>query len=147
MRNGECVAAAIYLPDLDELYIGEKAAGAWKNGLPLPKIPPGMIHSHELVSFDEELVKLFPNVDLPGKMRCYGAFVVDAMFTATQRFRGMIGRRERLYDIAASVCILGELDAEIRYADGSAFSLSELCTGQKIAKPWLMFPRGNGLFL
>jgi myo-inositol-1(or 4)-monophosphatase len=147
MQGGDCVLAAIYLPDIDELYVGERSKGAWLNGRPLPLIPPGKILDQELVSFDDALLKRFPKARVPGKMRCYGAFVADAMFTACQRFRGMVGRREKLYDIAASVAILRELDAEIRYADGDKFDLAGLCAGEKVTKPWLMFPRENGFYL
>jgi myo-inositol-1(or 4)-monophosphatase len=147
MREGKCTLGAIYLPDIDEVYLAEKGAGAWFNGQPMPSIPPGAIQDHELVSFDDGLVKRFPKSKLPGKMRCYGAFVADAMFTANQRFRGMVGRREKLYDIAASVLVLEEVGAEIRYADGSEFALAALCHGEKIAKPWLMFPQDNGFYL
>jgi myo-inositol-1(or 4)-monophosphatase len=147
MDQGDCTLGAIYLPDIDELYLGEKDKGAWADGQRLAAIPPGGILDHELVSFDDALVKRFPKSKVPGKMRCYGAFVADAMFTARQRFRGMIGRREKLYDIAASVCILREVEAEIRYADGTPFELAALCDGDKISKPWLMFPRENGFYL
>ena len=50
-----------------------------------------------------------PDADLPGKMRHTGAFVVDAVFTAAQRYRGLLGVREKLYDVAASICIAREV--------------------------------------
>ncbi|CAN5434165.1 inositol monophosphatase family protein [soil metagenome] len=147
MQEGKCVTGAIFLPDLGEVYLAQKGEGAWLNGKLIPQIKPGAINDHELVSYDDMLVRRYPDVRIPGKMRCYGAFVVDATFTANQRFRGMIGRRESLYDIAASVLVLEEAGAEIRYADGTEFLLSELCDGQNITKPWLMFPPNNGFYL
>jgi fructose-1,6-bisphosphatase/inositol monophosphatase family enzyme len=80
-------------------------------------------------------------------MRISGAFVVDGTFTATQRFRGMVGMSERLYDIAASVLINQEVGAEIRYTDGDAFLIADLKRDAKIDRPWMMFPSASGFYL
>jgi myo-inositol-1(or 4)-monophosphatase len=80
-------------------------------------------------------------------MRISGAFVVDGTFTATQRFRGMIGLSERLYDVAASVLINQEVGAEIRYTSGDAFLISDLKAETKIDRPWMMFPKESNFFL
>lgn len=147
VHDGKIQIGATYLPDLDELYLAERHQGAWMNGNRIPAIRPGPVETHELVSFDDGLVRRFPEAELPGKMRCSGAFVVDAAFTAMGRFRGMIGRREKLYDIAASILLNEEVGAEIRNADGSEFALAPLIGGEKVTQPWLLFPKDSGFYL
>jgi myo-inositol-1(or 4)-monophosphatase len=136
----------VYMPSFDELLSAEAGQGAWIQGERLKPIEPGPIRPHQLVSYDEGLVQLFPEVKVPGKMRCSGAFVVDGCFTAAQRFRGMVGRRERLYDIAACLVINEEVGADIRYVDGSPFRIDELAHGEQITRPWVIFPRDSGFF-
>ncbi|HEY0866006.1 MAG TPA: hypothetical protein VGE01_01435, partial [Fimbriimonas sp.] len=97
----------------------------------------------ELVSYSDYLLRDFPNVRFPGRMRCSGAFVIDGMFVARQRYRALIGIRERLYDVAACMVVNLELGAEIRYADGSALSVADLKNTQ-ILKPWVILPAGAG---
>jgi myo-inositol-1(or 4)-monophosphatase len=136
----------IALPDLDEIYLAEEGGGAFLNGERLAEIPPGLIRHEEIVTYPERLLRRIPTETLPGRMRISGAFVVDGTFTATQRFRGMIGHSEKLYDIAASVLINLEVGAEIRYTSGDAFLISDLKRDAKIDQPWMIFPRESGFF-
>jgi myo-inositol-1(or 4)-monophosphatase len=138
---------AIMLPDLRELYLAELGEGAYLNGIRIPNIPAGKIRDEEIVTYPERLLRRISNAGLPGRMRLSGAFVVDGTFTAVQRFRGMVGQSEKLYDIAASVLINQEVGAEIRYTSGDAFLLSELKRDSKIEHPWMMFPKDSGFFL
>jgi fructose-1,6-bisphosphatase/inositol monophosphatase family enzyme len=80
-------------------------------------------------------------------MRCTGAFVVEGAFVLQQRFRGLVGLREKLYDVAPCVLMALELGADVRYADGSPFLLEELKTDVHITEPWLIFPADSGFFL
>lgn len=137
---------AIALPDLGELYLAEAGAGSTLNGKPLPSIPSGQIRHEEIVSYPERLIRKHRG-DLPGRMRISGAFVIDGAFTASQRFRGMMGHSEKLYDIAASVLINLELGAEVRYTSGDAFLISDLKRDAKIEQPWIIFPSSSGFFL
>ena len=98
---------------------------------------------YRLVSVTDNAVKRHPDVRWPGKFRCTGSFVVDGTFVATQRFRGMVGIKEALYDIGASVLINSELGAEIRYADGRPFEIGELKANVTIKDAWLMFPKDS----
>ena len=139
--------AAIALPDLDELYLAEASGGAFMNGERLPEIPSGRIRPEEIVTYPERLIRKGSTDELPGKMRISGAFVVDGTFTAMQRFRGMVGHSEKLYDIAASVLINLEVGAEVRYASGDAFLIADLKRDAKIDRPWIMFPRDSGFFM
>jgi len=147
VSGDDILLGAIALPDLGEVYVAEKGQGALVNGEALSPIPPGAVRPEELVSHCDGLIRRFPTARIPGKMRCAGAFVIDGTFTARQRYRGLIGHKEKLYDIAASVLIGQELGADIRYADGEPMRISEIAKDEQITRPWLMFPRDSGFFL
>jgi fructose-1,6-bisphosphatase/inositol monophosphatase family enzyme len=139
------VLGSIVLPDLGEMYMGAEGATVRKNGVVMNPVPPGQVQKHELVSYNDHICRL--GQPIPGKMRITGAFVVDAMFMLGQRFRGLVGVREKLYDIAATALFARQLDADLRYADGSVMDLLELKKDEKIAKPWVMFPKDSGFHL
>ena len=147
VKGAEFAVGAVFLPDLGEMYLASLGHGATLNGQPMKPIPPGPVEPFQTVSYGETLMRRYPGVVWPGKMRCTGAFVVEAMFTATQRYRGMIGIREKLYDVAGSVCIARELDADVRNADGTPLNMAELKENRPIAGPWLIFPKGSGFTL
>jgi fructose-1,6-bisphosphatase/inositol monophosphatase family enzyme len=146
IRGDEIVVGAVNLPELDELYLATKGGGATRNGEALDEIPAGHVRPEHLVSFSDGLLLRYKD-QLPGKMRYTGAFVVDACFTAVQRYRGMICRREKLYDMAASVLICQEVGAEVRYASGAPLEIDDLKRDEKIRHPWLIFPPGNNFYL
>ncbi|MBC8066106.1 MAG: hypothetical protein H7Y17_14840 [Chlorobia bacterium] len=138
---------AVWLPVLGEFYLAERGKGAWMNGQPLSPIPPGPIEAHQLLSYCDSIVRRYSTQAIPGKMRCAGAFVIDGTFTAMQRYRGMIGGGEYLYDAAASILINEELGAEIRWADGKALDYAELIAGKRFDRAWIIFPSGSGFHL
>jgi myo-inositol-1(or 4)-monophosphatase len=144
VKGNEITLGAVYLPDLDELYIGELGRGSFVNGRPIPPIPPGNIDDHQLVSYGDNILHKFANLKVPGKMRLTGAFVVDGSFVAVQRLRGMVGYRERLYDVAACVLVATEAGAEVRYVDGTPFDVAILSRPVPIQAPWVIFPAGSG---
>lgn len=147
MREGSIELAAINLPDLGEIYVAALGAGVACNRADLPPIPPGAIEPTHLVSFNEHVVKHAAGLPIPGKMRCAGAFVMDAAFVLQQRYRGLIGFREKLYDIAASLLMATELGADVRYADGSPLILGDLLEDRAVGRPWIIFPRASGFTL
>jgi myo-inositol-1(or 4)-monophosphatase len=145
-KDGRILIGAVFLPDLNELYIAEAGEGAYLNDKRLAPIPHGPIKDHELVSYSDWLLRNHTNFSPPGKMRLSGAFVIDGTYTATQRFRGLVGERERLYDVAACVLIGLECDADVRYANGDPFDVEKLCEPKQINQPWVVFPRGSEYF-
>jgi len=147
VQGEEITLGAVYLPDLNELYISEKGGGVYRNGKALPNIKPGPVQPEELLSYSDGLIRKVGDFPLPGKMRLAGAFVIDGTFTACQRYRGLIGHKERLYDIGACILFGQELGADIRYADGSPFLLGPLKEPQRLTKPWLIFPKDSGFYI
>jgi fructose-1,6-bisphosphatase/inositol monophosphatase family enzyme len=144
IKNGEVRLGAVYLPDLDELYLGERGGGSFLNGERIPQIPSGPIQSYELVGYSDNILRLYPEMKIPGKMRLTGSFVVEGTFVPVQRFRGLVGYRERLYDIAACLVIAGEAGADIRYGDGAEFLIQDILKPCQINKPWIIFPKESG---
>ncbi len=148
VRNKQVIAGAVYLPVLDEIFLASLGCGATLNGTPLKRIPAGPIGPEELISCPDRIFRMYPGVDFPGKIRHSGAFVFDGVYTAAQRIRGLIGLREKLYDVAACLCIAHEVGAEIRYADGSPLDLEPLKRPwTRLEKAWMMFPPGAGFCL
>lgn len=138
---------AVALPDLGELYLVERGQIPTCNREPLAPIPSGPIESHQLVSYNDTVARKYAGQPMPGKMRCSGAFVIDGAFVARQRFRGMIGVRERLYDAAASILICQELGADVRYANGDPLDIANLMAGKPFERAWLLFPADSGFRL
>jgi|SRR5579885_2763721 len=147
VQQEEIVAGVVFLPDLDEMYAAYKGRGASCNCKRLPLIPHGKIGPTELMSYNDNLLRAYPGQVWPGKMRCSGAFVIDATWVAQQRFRGLIGIRGKLYDVAASVLINQEVDAEVAYIDGTQFNVGELMSDVTIPKPHTFLPKGAGPIL
>lgn len=145
-RNERIEVGSVSLPGLEEAYSGAVGRGARRNGEPLPPIQAGAVRPEELVSYSDGLMKKFPGIDWPGKMRHNGAFVVDAMFVASQRFRGLVDYKCKLYDIAASLVICSELGADIRHVDGAPIDMPSLIEDRKIGYPFVIFPM-NSQFL
>jgi myo-inositol-1(or 4)-monophosphatase len=136
----------ICLPELTETYWAVRDGGAFVNGSPVKPIPPGPIQEHELVSYNETVIRGHLDQPIPGKMRCSGAVVIDAAFTVMQRYRGFIGMKECLYDDAAGMLLGIEAGADVRYANGDPLDIAQLRQGGKL-KPWVIFPKDSGFFL
>jgi myo-inositol-1(or 4)-monophosphatase len=144
-RNGRMDLGGIFLPDLGEMYLAGFGLGATLNGLPLPMIAPGAIRPEDPISVCDHVTEEFGREWFHGKSRCAGAFVIDGTFTSTGRYRALIGLRERLYDVGASLVLFGEVGLEISYADGSEFDLNPLLAGSRIECPWIAAPVNDGI--
>jgi myo-inositol-1(or 4)-monophosphatase len=146
VRDGVLLVGAVCLPDLHETFSGALGHGASLNGKMLAKIPHGKIRHEELVSFSDGLVRGYPTIVWPGKMRYSGAFVIDACWVAAGRLRGMVDYKCKLYDIAASVLICQELDADVRYANGDPMVIGDLVADRVVGRPFIIFPRDSEFF-
>lgn len=145
VKDGRVLLGSVSLPDLGEMYIAEEGAGAYRNDVRIAPIPAGPIRPEQLVSCSDSIIRTYPDMPVPGKMRLSGAFVVDGTFTAMQRFRGMIGKKERLYDAAACILIALECSADIRYTSGEPLDIRALTAEPvQIGRPWVIFPKDSG---
>jgi len=146
-QNEKIVLSEVVLPDLSESYSATLGGGAFLNRKPLPFIPAGSIKPHELVSYSDNFLGYASNINLPGKMRSMGAFVIDGTFVACGRFRGLINKGVRIYDIAACIGIARELDADVRYTNGDLFIEKDVLVDKKINQPLMIFPKESGFML
>lgn len=135
----------VFLPDIGEMYSASPGEGATCNGEPLAQVPHGAISNEELVSYHDSLLLMHPSHPWPGKMRYSGAFVVDAMWVVRQRFRGLVGVKGRIYDIAASALIASEVGIQICYADGTPMDFEHLKDGKPIGRAYSFLPSGADL--
>ncbi len=140
----EVTLGVIVLPDLDEVYLSARGHGVTCNGRKLEPIPAGEVMRRETVGYSESVMKL--GIRIPGRMRCSGAFVVEGTWVMQQRYRGMVGVREQLYDIAPCLLFADELGAEVRYLNGGVFDRAALVSPVKIEEPWIIFPKDSGFF-
>jgi myo-inositol-1(or 4)-monophosphatase len=141
--DSRLLVGVVHLPDLGETYSAARGYGATLNGIPIAPIPEGPVRDEELVSCGDSLL-CGSNPRWPGKKRYSGAFVVDAMFVASQRLRGMVGHKAKLYDVAASLVVCTEVGADIRYADGRPLEIEPLMADVVIPEPFLIFPPRSG---
>lgn len=142
-RSGRLELGAVALPELDEWILADIETGATLNGMQMAQVPAGKIVDHDPIGYNDSLLRQFPNQRWPGKMRHFGAFVIEGVFAATGRLRGLISRSVKLYDAAAVFLICEQVGMEIRYADGSEFDVNDSTTDAKIAKPFSILPKGN----
>ena len=144
-QYGQMQLGGIFLPDLNETYLAAKDRGAFRNKERMALVESGALKAHDPISICDHLTRVYGKAWFLGKSRCVGAFVIDGTFTATGRYRALIGMDERLYDVGGSLVIALEVGLEIAYADGSPFDLLPLTAGQQISKPWVIAPKDSGL--
>jgi len=144
LHKGVMQVGGVALPDFDEVYSFHAGGGATCNGEPLDAIPPGPILNQELVSYCDLMFAELGPENLPGKMRYTGAFVIEGMWVARQRFRGLISYKANLYDCAACIGICAELGADIRYVDGSRMDFDACIADRNIRNPFVIFPKDSG---
>lgn len=140
VRNGKILLGAFNLPDLNEEYTAISGQGALLNGQPMPMIPPGPITPTQVVGHGDSDLQLMGRA--PGKVRHIGAFVVEAAFVATQRYRAMTTGRVSLYDAAAGILVCRELGAEVRHWDGRHFDESKNLTDER-CEPMVICPANS----
>jgi len=144
---GEVLAGAVALPDLGETYSCIAGGGVDLDGSTLLPLASGPIDSGSPVSVSDSPMKRHPRQPWPGKLRCGGAVCVDGCFVASGRLRGLVGMREKLYDIAAVALFVTELGGIVRYADGRPLRFEDIADDSPIADAWLLFPAESGFVL
>ncbi|MEQ1823194.1 MAG: inositol monophosphatase [Fimbriimonadaceae bacterium] len=144
VQNLDLNIGLVALPDYAEIWTATKGNGVAVNGVKINPIQPGPVQRHETVCYSESVARL--NLKIPGKMRCSGAFVIEGTWVCRQWYRGLVGVRERLYDVAACILFAEELGADVRYLDGSPLDIATLIQGSRFEKPWAIFPSGSGFF-
>lgn len=139
-KAGKIQYGAVSLPDLNELYLGGRGLGVTCNDIPMPIIEPGEINRSQPIGYCEGIARM--HLELPGRQRCSGAFIVDGCFVLQQRLRGLVGYREHLYDVSPVLVFAEELGLETRFGDGSPLDVNDFLVPKPFGRPWVIFPKG-----
>ena len=146
--DGELVAAVIYDPLRDEMFLAEKGQGATLNGKP--------IHVSSTETLAESLIATgFPSRKRHGNpnahfyheftlrshgVRRAGSAALDLAYTACGRLDGYWEFKLNSWDTAAGVLLVREAGGKVTYIDGSPFHLASaeiLATNGKIHAPMM----------
>ncbi len=138
--QGQIQVGAFVLPALGETYLAVRGHGATMNGVPIEGVQVGEIKPKDLVAHGDSKLRWIGRV--PGKPRHVGSFVVEAGYTALQRFRAMAAGTVSLYDAAAGILVCREVGCEIREMGGAAWDESEWLDGDR-CRPFMIGPPGN----
>jgi myo-inositol-1(or 4)-monophosphatase len=130
-REGQIVAAVVYNPVINELYVAERGAGAFLNdrrlrvarrqNLPDTVIATGMPRvgrSNE--DYIGELRRVM--VETAGVRRC-GAAALDLAWVASGRFDGYWEHGLSIWDVAAGILLVREAGGFVTDVDGGADKL------------------------
>ena len=118
---GDALAAVVYCPLSDELFVGAAGHGAALNGSPLRSVPLASI-SEAIVSLslnarDDSISfmgKLMPRIAAQArKVRSLGSTGLEIVFVAAGRTGAFIQLGTNLWDFAAAACILKEAGGTI----------------------------------
>jgi myo-inositol-1(or 4)-monophosphatase len=142
-RDGQIVAALVYNPATDDIFVAEKGAGAYYNnrrirvaarrdmaeGLIATGIPPlanASIHPR----FKAELASVMTRA---GGVRRLGAASIDLAFVAAGRFDGFWERGLKSWDMAAGLLLIREAGGFVSDADGGQNMLATggVCAGNE----------------
>jgi myo-inositol-1(or 4)-monophosphatase len=131
--DGELVAGAVYDPVKDELFSGERGAGAHCNGRPLRVSTSGdLLRSLLVTGFPYDLRDdLEANLRLFNRFMCYarairrdGAAALDLCYLAAGRVDGFWEVRLKPWDVMAGCLIVEEAGGRVSRFDGSPIGMA-----------------------
>ena len=120
-HKGQLVAAVVYDPTKDEMFVAEKGAGAWMNEMRIRVSPryrvedslyatgiPFSGRAGDLPETLQDLAKLMPAC---AGVRRFGAASLDLAYVAAARYDGFWERGLKSWDMAAGLLIAKEAGA------------------------------------
>ncbi len=128
---GRVEAGAVYDPSREELFVGERGAGARLNGVPLAVSPAsGLLDAMLCTGFPydvhetaDEVVGLFAEfVRRARAVRRLGSAALDLCYVAAGRLDGFWEQRLRPWDTAAGALIVQEAGGRVTDLDGQPFT-------------------------
>jgi myo-inositol-1(or 4)-monophosphatase len=131
-QDGEIVAAAVYDPTRNELFVAEKGKGAYLNGRRIHvSATPTLAESLLATGFPSRKRHQNPNVHLYQEItlrshgvRRAGSAALDLAYTACGRFDGYWEFNLNPWDTTASVLLVTESGGTVTCFDGSPFQLA-----------------------
>ncbi len=132
--EGELVAAVIYDPMREELFVGEKGKGAWRNGRPMAvSRTRHLAESLVATGFPSRKRHANPNIHFYQQftlrshgVRRAGSAALDLAYVACGRLEGFWEFQLNPWDTAAGFLLLEEAGGRITSFDGSPRKLDSL---------------------
>ncbi|MEO6964876.1 MAG: inositol monophosphatase family protein [Acidobacteriaceae bacterium] len=145
-EDGELIAAVVYDPLLDEMFLAEKGRGAFLNGKAIHvSATRTLAESLIATGFPSRKRHTSPNVHFYHEVslrshgvRRAGSAALDLAYTACGRLDGYWEFKLNSWDTAAGVLLVREAGGTVTYIDGSPFHLISaevLATNGKIQAP------------
>jgi myo-inositol-1(or 4)-monophosphatase len=131
-HKGEIVAAAVYEPNLDEMYLAEKKSGATLNGKKLqvsqiPTLDKAMLctgFAYNIRETTNNNLNHFENFLMKAQaVRRDGVAAVDLCFLAAGRYDGFWELNLFPWDVAAGYLILEQAGGKVSNFSGQAFDI------------------------
>ena len=132
LRAGEPQLGVLHLPVSDELYCAERGAGAYRNGHRISVTAEpllsnvlwawGMDAAESEAAAMRDTALLARVLQRVRNVRATNS-LVDCAYVADGRLGGMLNRSTRIWDIAASMVIIGEAGGVYTRADGKPLTL------------------------
>lgn len=146
-HKGEIIAAVVYDPTKDEMFVAEKGQGAWMNEMRVRTSGRHRIGESvfatglpfagrsDLPETLQDLAKILP---MSAGVRRFGSASLDLAYVAAGRFDGFWERRLQPWDIAAGLLIAKEAGVMV---DGIVANTDPLETGSLICSNDQLFER------
>lgn len=121
---GDAAAVGVIaLPLLGETFAGARGLGATLNDAPLPPLPAGgPLQWEDAYAVSSTCVREVSFARVPCRLRVFGSAAFDLCCTAAGRTRGCQSIATSLYDVAAGICIAGEVGAQTEWLSGEPWS-------------------------
>ena len=136
-EEGQLRLSAVYDPSRDEMYTGEKGAGAWLNGQAISVSKAQELDQGLLVTGFPYDIRTNPETNLDHFMRFslrsqgvrrLGSAALDLCYVAAGRLDGFWEIRIKSYDIAAGGLIAEQAGAVVTKVDGSPDYITPPCS-------------------
>ncbi|MCC6444063.1 MAG: inositol monophosphatase [Armatimonadetes bacterium] len=150
LRGSRPAAGVFYLPKMNEMFWGQAGKGSFLNGEPL------RVEDLDEMGIEDTLCAsstAFREVDLsgtPGRLRGMGTIGTEICYTAARRFACCLSVRDKIYDVAAALCIAYEAGCSARWLSGDAVDLDDIIARRRseamiVAPPRLLDYLGRTL--
>jgi myo-inositol-1(or 4)-monophosphatase len=138
--DGKPVGGAVYLPTLDEMFVGSTGQGAYCNGVRLHASDRDRLHPEDTLGFTSAALKNLDTTALRGRLRCLGSIAIDLCYVSRGTLACLVGWSEGAYDMAASLCIAAEAGCIARYLTGEPLDLAVVLRDSKTLAPFAVAP-------
>lgn len=139
IEGGRPTLGVVHAPPLGLTFAAAVGQGAWRNGHSMSPPSARPLQRNDLIGYTCER----PDpLHIPHKTRNLGSAALHGCMVASGVFRAAVFTNWVLWDVAAVMCLAGELDVEMRWACEEL--LQDLAPLESAARqePLLLAPRG-----